>query len=124
MPSSRAPAGRARPRPRPGCPSVRAPRSAAHVESTAHRAGNGGRRVRSITARDFQNIAEASARYQCGPGAMALDERIDDESSAVVDEGRLSRFDSGLSEAVENPAHEVVISGWALGINHLPGFVI
>ena len=72
-------------------------------------------RVRPVGAGDLQNVAEALRRDERRLRAAALDEGVDDERRAVIDELRLRRPQIGLAEAIENTFDEIVIGRRAFG---------
>ena len=72
-------------------------------------------RVRPVGAGDLQNVAEALRRDERRLRAAALDEGVDDERRAVIDELRLRRPQIGLVEAIENTFDEIVIGRRAFG---------
>ena len=82
------------------------------------------KRIGSIAARDFENVTEARAGNQCRLGAAALDERIDDQRGAVVDKIGFTGDHFGLLKTIENSLHEIIVSGRALRVDHLLGFMI
>ena len=45
-------------------------------------------RIGPVAARDLQHVAEALGGDQRGLGALALDQRVDDQRGAVIDEAR------------------------------------
>ena len=77
-----------------------------------------------VAAGDFENVAKALARHQRSLRAFALDQRIDDQRRAVIDQRRFSRFDLGFVETVENSLDQIIVGGRALRINDSMGFVI
>ena len=54
--------------------------------------------IRTIAARDFENVAEAGTRHQRRLGALTLDEGINDERRAVVDQTHVGGAELGLGE--------------------------
>ncbi len=73
-------------------------------------------RVGPVAARDFEHVAKARRRDEGRLGALALDQRIDDERGAVVDETRLVRRELHLVEAVEDAFDEISVGRRALGV--------
>src|SRR5690606_26868444 len=67
------------------------------------------KRIGPVRARDLQHIAEALGGYQSGPGAAALDQRIDDQRRAVIEEARVGRRNAALFEAIQNAFDEVPV---------------
>src|SRR5581483_11939556 len=77
-----------------------------------------------VAAGDFQNVAKALARYQRGGRAFALDQGVDHQGRAVIDQRRLRRFDPGFLETVENAVDQIIVSRGTLGVeNFLRGMI-
>ena len=81
-------------------------------------------RIGPVAARDFQNVAKPLARNQRGLRAFALNQRIDDQGRAVIDERGFGRLDFGFVETVENALDKIIVGGRALGVDHFVVFVI
>ena len=70
-----------------------------------------------VAARDLQHVAEALGGDERGLGALALDQRVDDQRGAVIDEARGGRIEFYLAEAVEDADNQVFVGGRALGVD-------
>ena len=73
--------------------------------------------VGSVAARDFEHIAKPCCRNERGLRAFALDQRVDDQGRAVIDEIGCARRELHLVEAVEDAFNEISIRGRAFGID-------
>ena len=71
-----------------------------------------------VAAGDFQNVAKTFAGNQRSLRAFALDQGIDHQRRAVIDQRRFGGFDLGFVETVENPLDEIVVGGRALGVDN------
>ena len=60
-------------------------------------------------------------RQQRGLGADALQQRVDDERGAVLDEARFARVERSLADAVEDRLAQPIIGGRALGVGDRAG---
>ena len=80
--------------------------------------------VGPVAARDFKNVAKPFARYKCRLCALALNQRVDHQRRAVIDQRSFSRFDLRLVETVENSLDQIIVGGRTLRINDSMGFVI
>ena len=76
-------------------------------------------RVGAVGAGDLQHVAKALGGNQRGPGALALDQRIDDQRGAVIKQAGLPGPDPGILETLEDSFDEIAICGGALGVDDL-----
>ena len=81
-------------------------------------------RIGPVAARDFEHVAKSGRGDEGRLGALALDQRIDDEGGAVVDETRLVRRQLHLVEAVEDPFDEISVGRRALGVSDAAAIVV
>ena len=81
-------------------------------------------RIGPVAARDFEHVAKTRCRDKRRLGALALDQRIDDEGGAVVDEARLVRRQLHLVEAVEDAFDEISVGRRALGVGDAVAVVV
>jgi hypothetical protein len=70
--------------------------------------------LRIETATDLEQIAEPLGRDECGAGALALYEGVDDVRRAVLEDRRLVQVSIGVGQAIQNASNEVSIVGQRL----------
>ena len=73
-------------------------------------------RIRPVAPGDLEHVAEALRCDQRRARAVALDERVDHERRAVVDEFDVGRFEFHFCEALENAGSEVAVGRRALRV--------
>ena len=81
-------------------------------------------RLGAVAAADLQQVAEALGRQQRGLGADALQQRVDDQRGAMLDEARIARVDCGLADAVEDGLAQLIVGGRTLGVGDRAGLDI
>jgi hypothetical protein len=81
-------------------------------------------RLGPIAASDLEDVAKALGGEQGGAGAGALQQRVDDERRAVLDESRAPRLELRLANAVENRLAQLPIRRRAFGVGDCAGFDI
>ena len=81
-------------------------------------------RLRAVAAADLQQVAKALGGEQRSLGADALQQRVDDERGAVLDEARLARVERSLADAVEDRFAQPIIGGRAFGVGDRAGLDI
>ena len=79
-------------------------------------------RVGAVAARELERVAESLRRDQRRPGAGALQQRVDDQRRAVLDQQRAGEIDAGLGDAGHHPVDQVAIGGQSLGVDDLAPF--
>ena len=80
--------------------------------------------IGAVGARDLEHVAETCGGHERRARAAALDQRIDDQCGAVIDQRCFRRLDAGLLEAVENAVDQIVIGRGAFCVeNFLRGVV-
>ena len=75
----------------------------------------------AIAAADLQQVTKALGGEQRGLGADALQQRVDDERRAMLDEARFARVDLRLADAVEDRLAQPIIGGRAFGVGDRAG---
>ncbi len=73
-------------------------------------------RIGPVAARDLEHVAEALGGEERGLGALALDQRVDHQRGAVVDEACGMGVELRLGEAVEHAVNQVAVGSRALGV--------
>ena len=80
--------------------------------------------LRAIAAADDVNVTCTTGNHQGGPGALALDQRVDRDRRAVDQLRDRAGFHAALLEAVDHAVSQLGRRGQALGLEERPRLLV